>query len=280
MSMSTRIARAVLLVPILAALACGGEGPPPTTGTVTTAPLRSSIVGAGYVLSIRLPPGYEAQPDRRYPLVVQLDPTFVGLRQFEITAGLVSARAASGALPEAIVVGVDDEGLNQRLRDYAVPTTPSPAYGGDKADRFYAAMRDEIVPFIEGRYRVDPARRVLIGHSMGATFAWYATFRHAPPAPPLFSGILASDVGIEEALFVYERWHAERSSALPLRLYFARAVYNGVTEALSHQWMAERLDARRYEGLTYRAEVFETDHGGIIQPSFESGLGFILGGAQ
>lgn len=275
--MPTRRLRETSALALTLVLAACGPEIPATTGTVRSEPLRSEVVGADYVLMVRLPPGYDDDPTRAYPLVVQLDPTFAGLREFDITAGLVSEHAAEGAWPEAIVVGIDDAGENQRLRDYVLPVPPDPDFAGANADRFYRAIRDEIVPHVEASYRVDPSRRILIGHSAGATFAWYAAFRHAPPEPPLFTGVLAADVGLEEALFTYERWHAERSDALPLRLYSASAAYNGAIEQITVDAMAARLEERDYAGLVFEREVFETDHGGVILPAFERGLELLLG---
>jgi len=44
--------------------------------------------------------------------------------------------------------------------------------------------------------------------------------------------------------------------------------------------MSDRLDDRDYDDLELVMETLETDHGGIIQPSFERGLDFIFGGAR
>jgi predicted alpha/beta superfamily hydrolase len=54
-------------------------------------------------------------------------------------------------------------------------------FGG--ADAFLAALRDHVIPFVEGRVaRVDPTRRVLLGTSAGGHFAAYALAQ----APGLF----------------------------------------------------------------------------------------------
>lgn len=258
---------------------CGHE-PLPATGTQQVESFDSVIAGDEYVLRIRLPPDYDASPDL-HPLVVQLDPTFVGLRQFDTTVGLVSEYAGRGRWPEAIVVGVDYPDPFTRERDYRIATPPDPAFGGEGADRFHRVLEEEILPWIEARYRVDPNRRILVGHSNGGVFAWYEAFRHAPPEPPLFSGVIAADCGYDEVLFTMERWHAERSpTSLPVRLYTSRAVYNGAIQEIVFSAMIDRVRSRAYSDLHLVAEELETDHGGAILPSFERGLDLTLGGAE
>jgi uncharacterized protein len=252
--------------------------PPDTTGTVTVEPFHSTLVKDDYLLRIRLPPGYDADPMKRYPLVVQLDPTYVGLQEFKITAGLISQHAEEGSLPEAVVVGVDYPDPFTRERDYRPVVPPDPAFGGLGADLFYRVLREEILPHVESKLRTDPALRTLVGHSNGAVFGWYAALRHTPPEPPLFSGVLAADCGFDEVMFTFERWHAERSASLPLRFYSSRAVYNGAVQDIVFDAMVQRITSRKYEGLQFASEELETDHGGAVYPSFEAGLEHILAG--
>ncbi|MBL9042939.1 MAG: hypothetical protein JNM83_15115 [Myxococcales bacterium] len=253
---------------------------PVTTGTVSVENFRSALMGDDYLLRIRLPPSYDADPTRRYPLIVQLDPTFVGLHQFEITTGLVSTYALQGLWPEAIVVGPDYPDPFKRERDYPLPKPLTPSFAGQNVDLFYRVLRDEILPYVEGKLRVDTTRRVLVGHSAGATVVWYSTFRHTADAPPLFSGAIAADNGMEEGLFTVERWHSERTNTLPMRLFATRATYNGVVQEIPYRALCDRIRQRNYQGLTFAEETMETDHGGAVRPSFEHGLDFILGGQR
>jgi len=262
----------------LALVACN-RAAPPTTGTVSDERFHSTIVNDDYILRIRLPVGYESAT-RSYPLVVQLDPTYVGLHEFDVSAGLVSEHAAAGQWSEAIVVGIDYPDPFTRERDYRLPATPVPDYSGDAADRFYRVVESEILPYLDGKLRTDPAHRILVGHSNGGVFAWYTVFRHAPPAAPLFSGVVAADCGFDEGMFTYQRWHAARSQSLPLNLYASHAVYNGAVQKILFDAMIDRVHRANYEGLTLRAEELETDHGGAIYPSFETGLGMNLGGGK
>ncbi len=274
--------RALAALSVLAPLtltACLPE-PLPATGEETVESFHSAIVNDEYLLRVRLPPDYDASAPQLYPLVVQLDPTYVGLHEYTTTVGLVSHHAGKGEWPEAVIVGVDYPDPFTRERDYRIVDPPDPEFGNEGADRFYRVLRDEILPFLETRYRVDPAQRILVGHSNGAVFAWYATLRHSPPEPPLFAAVVAADCGYDEVLFTMERWHSERSQSLPVRLYASRAVYNGALQEIVFRAMIDRVRERSYAGLYLVDEELETDHAGAIPPSFHRGLDITLGGAQ
>ena len=269
------------LTPCCLALAlfagCAESEPLPATGALSTEAFASTIVDDDYLLRVRLPPDYD--PEASYPLVVQLDPTFVGLEQYAITVGLISDYAGRGEWDEAIVVGVDypdDPGLRQR--DYVHPEPANPDFSGEGADRFYSMLRDELLPHLELSYAVDPERRYLLGHSNGGLFAWYAALRHDPElGPPLFAGVVAADNGYTEELFTYERWLAERAEDLPITLFTTRATYNGPLQQITFDAMIERLEQRAYPSLVLDFEVLETDHGGAVWPSYELGLDLLLG---
>lgn len=177
------------------------------------------------------------------------------------------------------MLGIDYPDPGTRERDY-VPSEPAdPSFGGEGADLFYRVIEEEILPAMEQRFRIDDTRRYLVGHSNGGVFAWYAAFRHAPPEAPLFAGMIAADCGYDEVLFTHERWHAERSASLPMTIYASRAVYNGAGHQIAYRAMIDRVRGRGYAGLRLVDEELETDHGGVLEPSFERGLGILLGGA-
>ena len=133
-----RSARSVLLtqLSLLATLAACGASSWPISGRVETEDLPSTIVGDSYRILVRLPPGYDADSAKRWPVVYQLDGTNFG-PEFEIIAGLASELAAKGAIPELIVVGIGypyedplSGGKVGRSRDY-VPTLDNGKPGGD-----------------------------------------------------------------------------------------------------------------------------------------------------
>jgi hypothetical protein len=261
--------RAMLLILLLGC----ADDPPPTTGSVTEQPFRSDVVDDDYLLRIRLPP----EGDGPFPLILQLDPTFVGLEQFALSAGFVSQHAADGDWPEAIVVGVDYPDPFTRERDYTPEEPLDPAFGNGGADAFYRVLRDEVLPHLQATLPVDPDRQILVGHSNGGVFGWYSTFRHDEGSPPLFAGVIAADAGIDEPLFTFERWHAERATDLPMYVYATHALYNGATQKVTFDALIERLQGRAYPSLQLEEAWLPTDHGGAVAPSIEGGLDWLFG---
>jgi predicted alpha/beta superfamily hydrolase len=95
-------------------------------------------------------------------------------------------------LPEAVIVGIAygslAPGVNRRDLDYVGPSAARPAAEAG-APAFQTFLKSELLPNIEARYRVDPARRVLVGQSLGANFVLYSAFAE----PDLFWGRIASN---------------------------------------------------------------------------------------
>lgn len=273
-----------LTVFVLGLIGC--NGPPAITGEVLREDLYSERVGDTYRLLVRIPPGYDEAPDRRYPVVFQLDATSFG-PQFDITAGHASELAEEGEIPETIVVGVgypyDDETPNDtrgRWRDYTtIRSDGSP--GG--ADLFLQFLSEELIPAIDETYRTDPsAGRALLGHSLGGFFALYAMFRTASDANPPFDAFVAADPSLthddNRLLFMEQELSGGAlSPGLSLRLTIAR--YNGAVQRLYFEELSRRLEGDLPE-LRFEGEALETDHGGAIEPSFREGLRFILDGGE
>ncbi len=144
---------------------------------------------------VYLPPGYDDEPERRYPSVYVITgfTGHVGIwrnrmpyrQPFPETADAVFA---SGEAPPAIVVFVDAwtaHGGSQFV--------DSPGTG-----RYHSYLCDEIVPWVDGRYRTldAPEHRAISGKSSGG----YGAMITPMLRPDLF-GALATHAG--DALFEY-----------------------------------------------------------------------------
>jgi len=158
---------------------------------IDSAALRGNPLGDPHErpLWVYTPPGYDGEPDRRYPTVYEIQ-GYTGhvsmwrnrsaYRQpFIETADLVFAR---GEAPPAIVVYVD----------------AWTAYGGSQfvdspgTGRYHTYLCDEVVPFVDARYRTldGAAHRGIQGKSSGG----FGAFITPMLRPDLFGG-LASHAG-------------------------------------------------------------------------------------
>jgi enterochelin esterase-like enzyme len=130
-------------------------------------------------LVIYLPPGYEEQPDRRFPVLYLQD----GQNLFDPSTSFVPGQdwrvgqtadhmIGSRAVAPLIIVGIYNTGKN-RIREY----TPSraPKLGGGSANRYAQFLIHELKPFIDFEYRTlgDREHTGLGGSSLGGLVSLY-----------------------------------------------------------------------------------------------------------
>lgn len=157
-------------------------------------PLVSQSNGRTYHVYVRLPEGYEDAPDRDWPVVYVLD----GDSLFPILAPTHLFLGYDEGLPEAIVVGIAyggfDPSINKRNVDFTgLAADTRPGEGGAAA--FHDFLREQLLPEVEGRYRADATRRVLLGQSRAGYFVLWSALQ----APDLFWGRIASNPSFDPA---------------------------------------------------------------------------------
>lgn len=143
-----------------------GIGPAALSLPVRSFTIDSQSVGDKLVVDVMLPPGYDADPSRRYPVFYMTDGYW---RRGEY--GVVHALAQQGDAEPCIVVGVGypdgyDYGVTRERDLVRAP------------ERLLASVATEIIPAIDRDFRTDPARRILWGSSYGGFFALVALSQH------------------------------------------------------------------------------------------------------
>jgi len=167
--------------------------------------LAAKANGVRYEVRVSLPRSFAAEPARRYPLLVVLDPDYA----FPLAHAMVDHLSDRSRLPELVVVGVGYAGAASmhdyrmhRSRDYTPWPSDRGGYGQPYdgvtggAPRFLAFLRDELLPRLEQEYRTT-GDRVLVGHSYGGLFSLWVLSE----APGLFAGHVAVSPSI---------WYADR----------------------------------------------------------------------
>lgn len=136
-------------------------------------------------LVVYLPPGYDADPHRRYPVLYMHD----GQNLFEADTAFVRGEywrlgemadllIVEARMAPILIVGVYHTGQG-RVQEYT-PTRDA-RLGGGLGKAYGRMLTEEIKPFIDARYRTDPRRDVtgLGGSSLGGLSTMFLGLRHA-----------------------------------------------------------------------------------------------------
>lgn len=245
----------------------GGEGdrsrPVSLPGTEVRS-IASTFVDQEFKLHVYLPPGYD-DSGRVYPVVYLTDSD----AYFGFFKNMVGSMQFGNLVPEVVVVGIAYEEdtrsyLTKRERDL-LPSGIDGRPGSGKAAAFLGFMREELFPFVESRYSVDPGDRTVVGMSAGATFASYVLCT----APELFKRyVIVSPYFIygQEAVLELEEVYAAGHDSLNVRVYtamgelepdYARGPWNALVKSIrSRSYRGLEIEQELLEGLSHMDVVF------------------------
>ncbi|MEK6406307.1 MAG: alpha/beta hydrolase family protein [Acidobacteriota bacterium] len=158
----------------------------PTPGGVQYSSLPSEAIGKELKFAIVLPPSYERDTKRRYPVLYFLHGMNGNEREFERrgVAAAISKLRDEGKIGEFIIVS---------------PAGENSFYLNAKNGlRYEDAIIKDLIPYIEKTYRVigTPATRSIQGISMGGWGALLLAFKH----PEMFSTVTTHCAALVPAL--------------------------------------------------------------------------------
>ena len=132
---------------------------------------RSKFLRNQRSLVVYLPPGYDEQPQRRFPVLYLHD----GQNLFDGSTSFIQgqdwhvgptadAEIHAGRVEPLVIVGIYNTG-KARIREYT--PTRAPRLGGGSADRYGKFLLEEVTPFLHREYRVEggPGRAGIGGSS-------------------------------------------------------------------------------------------------------------------
>jgi predicted alpha/beta superfamily hydrolase len=140
------------------------------------AAFRSAFVPLPRDLIVYVPPEYDREPERRYPVMYLQD----GQNLFDPATAFIPGKdwraddtaeelIRRGAIEPLIMVGIYN--TKDRLLEYT-PTADA-RKGGGKADLYGRMLLEEIKPFIDRTYRTLPDETALGGSSLGGLVTLY-----------------------------------------------------------------------------------------------------------
>jgi S-formylglutathione hydrolase FrmB len=182
--------------------------PAPSHGTVHLDVVHSAALGADKRVAVYLPPSYDREPARRYPVVVYLHGLSGSETDWLSKGGLdaVADSLAAAGTGEAILVMPDgDDGWWSNWAaesGYATCAdslrTEDPSRYCVQAHRYDDWISRDLVGYVDARYRTraDRAHRGIAGLSMGGVGALTLALRH----PETFAAAM-SHSGVVSALY-------------------------------------------------------------------------------
>jgi hypothetical protein len=236
--------------------------------------LESTATGRSYDIYVRLPDAYAQDPEKKYPVLYSLD----GQWDFKMLDSIYGGLHYDGFVPEMIIVGITYAGEDAdyealRAMDYT-PVHDAYFQGSGEAPKFFAFLKDQLIPYIEANYRTDASQRMLMGSSFGGTFTLYALFTE----PTLFNGYLAASPTVpfgDGFALKQEADYARSHKDLPVRLFLCV----GEVEAL--RWPVEQfmqiLRERNYTGLEMETRTIPgEDHASNKPEAYNRGIRFLF----
>ena len=270
-----------------AAAPAGTEGRPYELANTQVWSVPDPVSGRDYEIFVGLPASYEKAPNRRYPVVYVTDAPYA----FPLI-GSISRRVGGGGegLEDFILVGLSyargDDPMKSRRRDYTfTPNGPSSSpkqhvHGGGAAYADY--VRTQVLPFVEGRFRTDPERRIYMGHSYGGLLGAHFLFTR----PTTFSHYILGSPSLwfdKRHMFEVEQRYAATHKDLPANVFLYIGAFETVkpgdaryadTDMVGDMHRFEQvLKARGYPGLTIASTVIdEEDHLTVFPSGFTRGI--------
>ncbi len=134
--------------------------------------LPPGVLPYGHEVLVYTPPGYDPDRAAAYPTVYFMDGRdYVA---FAHAPAVLDDLIGRGEIEPVVAVFVDPPN-----RHGAAAPNRTTEYGF--GDAFVAFLADELVPFVDARYRTrrDPAERLIVGDSYGGLIATYVPFRRS-----------------------------------------------------------------------------------------------------
>ncbi len=265
-----------------------GEGRPYQIAETEVWSVPDPVSGRKYEVSVALPKSYATSPERHYPVLYVTDEPYA----FPLIRA-ISRRVGDEeqGLEDFIIVGLSyaagDDSKYSRNRDYTpVQTTDREAakrgpYGGAEAYRVY--IRDQVIPFVEGKYRTEPERRVYMGHSYGALLGAHTLFTE----PAMFSHYILGSPSLwyaRQHMMKVEQEYAAKAQDLPANIFMYMGSYEAARPGdrrynqesdmvADMQTFEQRLKSRGYPSLSIASVVLdEENHMSVFPPGLTRGL--------
>ena len=214
-------------------------------------------------LKIQLPRNYAENTEQFYPLIITMDGDYL----FEITAGNVDFMSYWDDMPDAIVVGINQESSKEDDL-YISDEDYFPIRDGAK---FYEFLGAELVPYMIENYRVG-VFKVVIGHGDSANFINFFAFKKDPLFQAYISISPSFSPFMEDNLF-----QLISSNKASIFYYLSTSEEDFKDNRKNILNLNTRLQDIKLETTTHKFDDFKTDsHYSLVANSIPSALNHIF----
>lgn len=191
-----------------------------TGRVVTHSAVSSTILGNTRDVYVYLPPSYDENPAKRYPVLFMhdgqnlFDPALASFGVAWEVDGALDVLASTAGIVEPIVVGVASTA--DRMSEYT--RTPDAMFGGGDADLYLRFLLEEVRPMIDATYRTAEGRVAMAGSSLGGNITLYGCWAH----PETFDrcGVFSPALWWDDGdLLTYVGEDPATAADKPLRIY-------------------------------------------------------------
>ena len=256
--------RAAVAALALVLAACGGGGGGSTSPSPPTTPLgeaktesftvTSAYTGMTYPVTVYLPAGYATSTGpKRVLYSMDHDLQFTVVRQF------VELKAL-----DVIIVSIGAVSSDRRFVDFDLPG----------AVPYYKFLTLELIPRVEAQYRIDATQRSLLGYSLSGLMDVIAIFQDNPTGR-YFRGYVITDPSLQfhtNELLDADLQLWDTTHNLPITVHHCST--SGVAPYIT---LPQQMQARGYQGLAYRFQVYTFNHQSVLGPCVSDGLDYLFG---
>ena len=156
-------------------------------------------------LTISLPPSYDKDSKKTFPVLVLLDGDYL----FDAFQGALSYGNYWDDLPEVIIVGVSQNKDNERFDDCS--TDKEAGLPDSKGSKFFEFIGGELLPYLQTKYRISPFK-IIAGHDLTAGFINFFLYKDEPLFNAYIS--LSPELPLEMENIVPDRLQAIKKNRL------------------------------------------------------------------
>lgn len=203
-------------------------------------------------ISITLPPSYEQNTTKEYPLLVLLDGEYL----YDPFYGVVSYGSYWDDLPEMIIVSIAQ--INNKQREEDCGFDPTDGLPTKRATTFFNFISLELLPYIDNEYRTADFK-IIAGHDTTAGFLNAFLYKDSPIFNAYIS--LSPELALDMEIHV-----PDKLNAIKKPIFYYQASATGDIKQLKEpiNELHKSLSKIQNPLLNYKYDEFKASHYSLV----------------